>query len=103
MPGNFRHGMAYTPEYKSFKDAKGRCVNPKHRKYPNYGGRGIQFRLPCFVDFYSHLGPRPSAKHSLDRMNNEGHYELGNIRWATMREQANNRRQRRPLSGSGSV
>ena len=95
MPGNFRHGMCYTPEYKSFKDAKARCLNVGHRKYPAYGGRGIEFRFSTFTEFYSHIGPRPSDKHSLDRTNNQGHYELGNVRWATMREQALNRRKRR--------
>jgi len=56
----------------------------------SWGGRGIQFKLPSFDDFMLALGPAPSKHYSLDRIDNNGHYELGNVRWATRSEQARN-------------
>lgn len=86
------HGAAKTPEYWAFKGARGRCTNPNNPCYHDYGGRGIEFRFTKFQDFLDEVGPRPSPKHSLDRINNDGHYEKGNLRWATKKHQANNRR-----------
>jgi hypothetical protein len=89
---NATHEMSYSTEYKSYSHAKDRCLNKKNKKYLDYGGRGIKFLFTSFSQFYSLLGPKPTTKHSLDRENNEGHYEPGNVRWATRKEQANNRR-----------
>jgi hypothetical protein len=86
------HGAIKTPEYWAYKGAKGRCTNPKNRSYPDYGRRGIEFRFTSFQEFLDEVGYRPSSLHSLDRKNNDGHYERGNLRWATKEEQANNRR-----------
>jgi len=88
------HGGFKTPEYGSYHAAKKRC-NPKHKdKYPDYAGRGIRFKFKNFQQFLDHIGPRPEPKvnYSLERIDNDGHYELGNVKWATKLEQARNRR-----------
>lgn len=78
--------------YISYKSARGRCKNKKDPSYPRYGGRGIRFKFKNFVEFLKEVGERPKGK-SLDRFpNNDGHYEPGNVRWATPREQQLNRR-----------
>lgn len=91
---NFRHGLTYrdnpSPEYYAYRNAKRRCTNPQDRSYANYGGRGIEFRFESFADFMNALGPRPTPEHSVDRIDNDGHYEAGNIHWATNVEQFNN-------------
>ena len=76
------HGQRNTPEYSIFTDAKGRCMNPKHHAFADYGGRGIEFRFVSFEEFIAHIGARPSADMVLDRIDNDGHYEIGNVRWA---------------------
>jgi hypothetical protein len=83
------------PIYKIWDGIIQRCLNPNFAGYSNYGGRGIRVCPEwhgSFEAFASHIGPRPTDKHSVDRINNEGHYEPGNVRWATAKEQANNRR-----------
>jgi hypothetical protein len=72
-----------------------RCYNPNHISYANYGGRGISV---CerwrerFEHFFADMGMRPGPEYSLDRIDNDGNYEPGNVRWATQKEQGNNRR-----------
>lgn len=76
--------------------AKQRCTNPNSLGYSNYGGRGIEFRFPTIRVFaewvLDNLGARPSAFHSIDRIDNGRHYEPGNLRWASRSEQARNKR-----------
>lgn len=87
-------GGAITPEYRAWVEAKKRCVNPATAPYKYYGGRGIEFRFDDFLSFYREVGDKPRPKHlySLDRINVNGHYEPGNVRWATWKEQRANRR-----------
>lgn len=91
------HGLWQTPEYNSWHNMKSRCNNKKFVYYKNYGGRGIkvcQEWSNSFLAFYNDMGAKPSLKHSLDRIDNEGNYEKINCRWATASEQAQNRRPR---------
>lgn len=93
----------YRREYGAFNNMKYRCLNPKCRDYPEYGGRGItvsddflsKVRGEGFQAFMEAVGPRPGPGYSLDRIDNEGHYEAHNLRWATAKEQRNNQRPRR--------
>lgn len=86
------HGMRHTPEYETFYHAKYRCTKPTDSRYSDYGGRGIEFRFDTFEEFFAELGLRPSASHSVNRIDNNGHYEKGNVEWATKDTQANNTR-----------
>jgi hypothetical protein len=86
--GSHRHRV----EYEAYAQAKARCTNPKLKRWSNYGGRGIQFKFTDFASFLADIGPKPDPSLSLDRINNDGHYEPGNVRWATAKQQANNRR-----------
>jgi len=78
------------PAFISFYSAQQRCQNSKHRSYKYYGGRGIEFRFKSYNDIVKEIGPRPK-NHSLGRIDNNGHYENGNIKWETLIEQARNR------------
>lgn len=77
--------------YRAFHDAKNRCTNKNHKRYADWGGRGIEFRFEEFSDFYAVLGDCPKG-YCLDRIDNDGHYEAGNVRWATSTTQQLNRR-----------
>ena len=86
------HGQGHgSRTYRSYQAAKTRCQNPNATGYDKYGQRGIEFRFTSFEEFLQELGERPKGK-TLDRINNDGHYEKGNVRWATPKEQARNRR-----------
>jgi hypothetical protein len=89
---NRRHTRAYSV----WHGMMSRCHNANHGAYEYYGGRGISVcqRWHRFEDFYADMGDPPDDR-SIDRINNEGNYEPGNCRWATVAEQLANRRPRR--------
>jgi hypothetical protein len=86
------HGMTGTSEAQAFYDAKNRCTNRNNKRFADYGGRGIKFLFTSFVQFLNHVGLKPSPELTLDRIDNDGNYEIGNVRWATRAVQVANRR-----------
>jgi len=95
------HGKCHTPEYHAWHALKKRCGDKTLWNYKNYGGRGIKVLIVDFENFLKEVGPRPTPQHSIDRINNNGHYEIGNIRWATPSEQARNTRKARMIEYKG--
>ena len=86
-------------EYRFWVNARWRCLSPKCPSFADYGGRGISIHSTWIDDPVAFtewvrdtLGPRPSRRHSLDRIDNNGNYEPGNLRWSDWVEQQRNRR-----------
>ena len=105
---NVTHGESVgrtSPEYQCWLDIKGRCLNPKHASYKDYGGRGITICEKWrdnFPAFLADVGRRPTDKHTIDRHpDNNGNYEPNNVRWATRAQQVANRRNSRLVSING--
>lgn len=98
-------GLSSSPEYRVWHPMMSRCMNPDHKDYPDYGGRGIAIcdRWMSFANFYKDMSPRPPG-HSIDRIDNSEGYHCGhcddcrahnwaaNCRWATPAQQSRNRR-----------
>jgi hypothetical protein len=96
-----KHGMRFSDEYKIYIQMKDRCTNPKTKCYSRYGGGGVKLLL-TFEEFYQEIGPRPSKNYSVDRIaGGSSPYAKGNIRWATILEQNNNRSNNHRLSFDG--
>lgn len=98
--------MSRTPERVAWMNAKGRCFNPKNPKYHRYGSRGITMCpqwAQSFPTFLADVGLKPSPRHSLERQNNNGHYEPGNVVWALPKAQARNTRRNRLIEFKGKM
>jgi len=100
---NRKHGQSVkgkhgSSEYRAWSGLKQRCLNPKCREWHNYGGRGIKVHprwtdpTNGFANFYADMGPKPSPKHSIERVNVNGDYSPDNCIWGTPRQQVDNRR-----------
>jgi hypothetical protein len=100
---SLKHGLSHHPLYHTYIGMVNRCLNPNSHSYNYYGGRGIAvckrwLGKNGFKNFIADMGNKPSPKHSIDRYpNNDGNYEPSNCRWATQKQQTNNKRN--PFAG----
>lgn len=94
--GQPRHGMRRTSTYQCWADMKSRCLNPEHKVFSYYGGRGIAVcdKWLHFMGFYEDMGDKPEGL-TLDRINNDKGYSKENCKWSTRKEQLLNRRTRK--------
>jgi hypothetical protein len=105
-----RHGESHfrgkpaSKEYSTWCAIKKRCYNPNDGKYADYGGRGIKMCerwKNSYEAFLEDMGRAPSPLHTMDRIENDGNYELSNCKWATRSEQSKNRMANRYITFNG--
>ena len=101
------HRLSRTKIYRTWGDMCSRCHNPNDTGYKHYGGRGIavcdEWRndFQPFYDYVSKLEHFGEEGYTLDRINNNGNYEPGNVRWATAKEQSRNKTNNRLVGSHG--
>lgn len=98
---NFKHGLRYTKTWRIWQAMKNRCYNKNVMQYKNYGGRGIKVCNKWkedFIEFYKDVGEAPKRK-TLDRINNNGNYEPGNVKWSTPKQQCRNKTNNKKING----
>jgi len=102
------HGHAVggetTPEYDAWRMMVARCRDPRNCNYHHYGARGITVCdawADSFQTFLLAVGPKPGPEYSIGRIDNDGNYEPGNVRWENPVQQANNRRTNRKVTAFG--
>ncbi len=93
------HGLSYHPLYDTWRGMIRRCTNPSSSQYSDWGGRGIEVCARWLGDdglanFIADMGPRPSDRHSLERLDNDGNYEPLNCVWIPLAQQRVNQRKR---------
>lgn len=96
-------GLSHTPEYKVWAEMVRRCSNPNHKRYGEWGGRGIKV---CddwldFVSFLRDMGNRPGVGYSIERRDNDEGYNKENCYWATAEDQNNNTKRNRMMTLNG--
>lgn len=103
-----KHGhtgnRSVTREYQAWQAMLRRCYYRQHPHWLSYGGRGIIVApewINDFSAFLAHVGPKPTARHTLDRVDNDSNYEPGNVRWATRSRQSRNQRRNKLYSYKG--
>jgi hypothetical protein len=103
---NATHGMTDHPLYQLWKGMHARCRDENHVQYHDYGARGIAVcgrwsGTDGFKNFVTDMGDRPSAKHTIDRQDNDGPYSKDNCRWSTRKQNARNKRNNRLITAFG--